>query len=143
MFSLYRQFKKIKKTKKYRFIIDDQNKDIVSSMNWKRYLFDFDSHYRDQNLNFVYNQKRNKFLANEIFVKIANIINDDYLRYGKNININDIFNEWTAKTDNNKLVIGNLADYQKLNLDEKMLMTLVQFNNRLFICSGIEFYNCI
>ena len=112
-------------------------------MNWKRYLFDFDSHYRDQNLNFVYNQKRNKFLANEIFVKIANIINDDYLRYGKSININDIFNEWTAKTDNNKLVIGNLADYQKLNLDEKMLMTLVQFNKRLFICSGIEFYNCI
>ena len=143
MFSLYRQFKKVKKTKKYCFIIDDHDKDIVSSMNWKRYLFDFDSHYRDQNLNFVYNQKRNKFLANEIFVKIANIINDDYLRYGKSININDIFNEWTAKTDNNKLVIGNLADYQKLNLDEKMLMTLVQFNNTLFICSGIEFYNCI
>ena len=112
-------------------------------MNWKRYLFDFDSHYRDQNLTFLYNQKRKKFLANETFVKIANIINDDYLRYGKNININDIFNEWTAKTDNNKLVIGNVADYQKLNLVEKMLMTLVQFNNRLFIRSGIEFYTCI
>ena len=112
-------------------------------MNWKRYLFEFDSHYRDQKLTFVYNQKRNKFLANEIFVKIANIINDDYLRHGKNININDIFNEWTSKTDNNKLVIGNPADYQKLNLDEKMLMTLVQFNNRLFICSGIEFYSWI
>ena len=25
-------------------------------MNWKRYPFDFDSHYRDQNLIFVYNQ---------------------------------------------------------------------------------------
>ena len=80
-------------------------------MNWKRYIFDFDSHYRDQNLIFVYDQKRKKFLTNEIFVKIANIINDYYLRYGKNININDIFNKWAAKTDNNKLVIGNLADY--------------------------------
>ena len=143
MFLPYTQFKKTKRTKEYSFIIDDQNKDIGTSMNWKRYLFGFDSHYCDQKLTFVYNQKRNKFLANEIFVKIANIINDDYLRYGKNININDIFNEWTAKTDNSKLVTGYLADYQKLNLDEKMLMTLVQFNNRLFIRSGIEFYTCI
>ena len=58
-------------------------------MNWKRYLFDFDSHYRNQNLIFVYDQKRNKFLTNEFFFKIANINADD-LRYGKNININDI-----------------------------------------------------
>ena len=98
-------------------------------MNQKRYLFDFDSHYLDQNLIFVYDQKRKKFLTNETFVKIANVINDDYLRYGKNIIINDIFNEWAAKTDNNKLVIGNLFDYQKLNLDETILMPLVQFNN--------------
>ena len=75
--------------------------------------------------------------------KIANIVNDDYLRYGKNIKINDIFNEWAAKTDTNKLVIGNLFDCQKLKLDEKILMSLVQFNNGLFICSGIEFYTYI
>ena len=118
VFSPYRQFKNkgfeledSKKTKKYRVAIDGQNKNIVSSMNWKRYLFDFDSHYRNQNLIFVYDQKRNKFLTNELFVKTANIINDDYLRYGKNNNVNDIFNEWAAKTDNNKLFIGNLADY--------------------------------
>ena len=112
-------------------------------MNWKRYLFDFDSHYRDQNLIFIFNQKRSKFLTNEIFVKIANIINDDQLRFGKNIHINDTFNEWAAKTDSNKLVISNLADYKKLNLDEKVLLLLVQLNNRLFICNGIEFYTCI
>ena len=117
VFSPYRQFKnkgfefEDTKKKKYRVAIDDQNKNIVSSMNWKRYLFDFDSHYRNQNLIFVYDQKRNKFLTNELFVKTANIINDDYLRYGKNNNVNDIFNEWAAKTDNNKLFIGNLADY--------------------------------
>ena len=87
-------------------------------MNWKRYLFDFDSHYRDQNLIFVYDHKCNKFLTNEIFVKIAKI-KDYYLIHGKNMNINDIFNEWAAKTDNNKLDIGDLFDDQKLNLDKK------------------------
>ena len=60
-------------------------------MNWKRYLFYFDSHYHDQNFIFVYDQKRNKFLTNEMFV------NDDYLKYGKNININDTFNKWLLK----------------------------------------------
>ena len=40
-------------------------------------------------------------------VKIADITNNDYLRCGENININDIFNKWAAKKDDNKLVIGN------------------------------------
>ena len=112
-------------------------------MNSKRYILDFDSHYRDQNLIFAYDHKRNKFLTNEIFAKIANIINHNYLRYGININISDIFNEWAAKTNNNKLLIGNLFDYQKLNLDKNILMRLVQLKNGLFICSHIEFYTCI
>ena len=56
------EFEDTKKAKKYHVVIDDQN-NIVSSMNWKRYLFDFDSHYCDQNLIFVYDQKRNKFLT--------------------------------------------------------------------------------
>ena len=49
------EFKDTKK-KKYCVVLDNQNEHIVSSMNWKRYPFDFDSHYRDQNLIFVYNQ---------------------------------------------------------------------------------------
>ena len=138
IFSPYTQFK----NKGLEFEDTKKQKNIVC-MNWKRYLFKFDSHYRDQTLIFVYDQKRNKFLTNEVFLKIANIVNDDYLRYGKNININDIFHEWAAKLDNNKLVIGNLFDYQKLNLDKKILMSLVQFNNGLFICSGIELYTCV
>ena len=62
IFSPYTQFEikalslKILKKKIYCVVIDDQNKNIVSSMNWKRYLFDFDSHYSDQNLIFVYDQ---------------------------------------------------------------------------------------
>ena len=47
--------------------------------------------------------------------------------------MNDIFKKWAAKTDNNKLVIVNLAKDQKLNLEKKFLMPLVQFNNGLFI----------
>ena len=92
------EFEDTKKTRKHCVAINDKNKNIVSSMNWKRYLFD-----RDQNLIFVYDQKRNNFLTNQIFVKIGNI-NNDYLRYGKNINTNDIFNNWAAKTDNNKSI---------------------------------------
>ena len=56
------EFEDTKKAKKYHVVIDDQN-NIVPSMNWKRYLFDFDSHYCDPNLIFVYDQKRNKFLT--------------------------------------------------------------------------------
>ena len=86
-FSLYTQFKNkgfefgdTKTKKKYRVAIDDQNKNIVSSMNWKQYLSDFDSRYPDQNLTFVYDQNQSKFLTNEIFPKISNIINDNCLR---------------------------------------------------------------
>ena len=102
-------------------------------MNWKQYLFD-----RDQNLIFVYDQKRNNFLTNQIFVKIANIINNDYLRYGKNININDIFNKWAAKTDNNKSIWLSKTKPTFYILK----MPVVQFKNELFIPSGIEFYTC-
>ena len=47
------EFEDTKKTRKYRFVTDDQNNNIVSSINWKWYLFDFDSHYLNQNLIFA------------------------------------------------------------------------------------------
>ena len=47
------EFEDTKKTRKYRFVTDDQNNNIVSSINWKWYLFDFDWHYLNQNLIFV------------------------------------------------------------------------------------------
>ena len=81
-------------------VIDDKNENIVSSMNWKQCLFDFDSCYRDQNLIFVCDQNQNKFLTNEIFPKIANIINDNYLRYGKNIDINTNLMKRLLKKEN-------------------------------------------
>ena len=69
-------------------------------MNWKQYIFDFDLRYRDQKLIFVYDQNQNKFLRNEIFPKIANIINDNYLRYGKNIDINTNLMKRLLKKEN-------------------------------------------
>ena len=69
-------------------------------MNWKQYIFDFDLRYRDQKLIFVYDQNQNKFLTNEIFPKIANIINDNYLRYGKNIDINTNLMKRLLKKEN-------------------------------------------
>ena len=90
----------LKQIKNYRVFIVDQNKNIVSSMNWKQYIFDFDLRYRDQKLIFVYDQNQNKFLTNEIFPKIANIINDNYLRYGKNIDINTNLMKRLLKKEN-------------------------------------------
>ena len=69
-------------------------------MNWKQYIFDFDLRYRDQKLIFVYDQNQNKFLTNEIFPKIANIINDNYLRYGKNIDVNTNLMKRLLKKEN-------------------------------------------
>ena len=69
-------------------------------MNWKQYIFDFDLRYRDQKLIFVYDQNQDKFLTNEIFPKIANIINDNYLRYGKNIDINTNLMKRLLKKEN-------------------------------------------
>ena len=69
-------------------------------MNWKQHIFDFDLRYRDQKLIFVYDQNQNKFLTNEIFPKIANIINDNYLIYGKNIDINNNLMKRLIKKEN-------------------------------------------
>ena len=68
IFSPYRQFKNeglefegTKKTKKYHVIIDDQNKKFVCDLNWKQYIFDFDTHYCDQNLIFVFDYSTGTF----------------------------------------------------------------------------------
>ena len=79
---------KILKNKKYHVIIDEQNKNIACNLNWKRYLFDFHAHYRDQNLIFVFDHSTRTFSTSDIFIKAATIANDKYLRYGKNFDIN-------------------------------------------------------
>ena len=84
----------LKKTKKYHVIRENQNENIVCILNWKRYLFDFDAHYRDQNLIFVFDDSARTFLTSNIFIKAATIVNDKYLRYGKNFDINAFFIDW-------------------------------------------------
>ena len=84
----------LKKNKKYNVIIDDQNERIVCNLNWKRYLFDFDARYRDQNLIFVFDHSTRTFLTSDIFIKAATIVNNEYLRYGKNFDINAFFTDW-------------------------------------------------
>ena len=63
-------------------------------MNWKRYLFDFDARYRYVNLIFVFNQSTRAFLISDIFIKAATIVNDRYLRYGKNLDTKAFFADW-------------------------------------------------
>ena len=83
----------LKKQKKYHVIIDNQN-NIVCNLNWKRYLFYFDARYRDQNLIFVFDHSTRTFLTSDIFIKAATIVNNEYLRYGKNFDINAFFTDW-------------------------------------------------
>ena len=61
------EFEDTQETEKYLIDIDNQNKNIICSLNWKRYLFCFDSHYRDQNLMFVFDQNQDIFITNKIF----------------------------------------------------------------------------
>ena len=84
----------VKKTKQYRVVIDDQNKNIVCNLNWKRYLFDFDVHYCDLNLISVFDSSTKTFLIRDIFIRAATIVNDEYLRYGKNFDTNAFFTDW-------------------------------------------------
>ena len=51
-------------------------------------LFDFDVRYCDQNLIFVFDHSTRTFLTSDIFIKAATIVNNEYLRYGKNFDIN-------------------------------------------------------
>ena len=102
IFSPYTQFKNKgfefhdikKKTKKHSIFIDNQNKNIVCNLNWKRYLFNFDARYHDQNLIFVFDQSTRTFSTSDIFIKAATIVNNKYLRYGKKFDINDFFTDW-------------------------------------------------
>ena len=121
----------------------DQNKTIVCNLNWKRYLFDFDAHYRDLNLIFVFETSTKTFLTSDIFIKAATIINNEYLRYGKNFDVNAFFTDWFAsKKKGNGVVIDNYEDYQKLPTNKKYLMLLIQTNNRLYIRQGTIFFTC-
>ena len=112
----------VKKTKKYGVVIDEQNKNNVCNLNWKRYLFDFDAHYRDLNLIFVFDHSTKTFLINDIFIKDATIVNNEYLRYGKNFDINPFFTDWFVSKKENGVVIGSYEDYQKLPANKKYLM---------------------
>ena len=70
-------------------------------------------------------------------MKAATIVNDEYLRYGKNFDINAFFTDWfVSKKKGNGVVIHNYEDYQKLPTNKKYLMPLIQTNNGLYINRG-------
>ena len=87
------EFQDAKKKKKSHVIIEDQNKNIVCNLNWKRYLFYFDARYRDQNLIFVFDHSTRTFLTSDILIKATTIVNNEYLRHGKNFDINAFFTD--------------------------------------------------
>ena len=125
----------------YHVVIDNQNKNIVCNLNWKRYLFDFDVRYCDLNLIFVFGSSTKTFLTSDIFIKTATIVNKKNLRHGKNFDINAFFTDWfVSPKKGNGVVIGNYEDYQKLPANKKCLMPLIQTKNGLYICRHNIFY---
>ena len=138
------EFQDTEKATKYRVAIDDQNKNIVCNLNWKWYLFDFDTCYCDQNFIFVFDQSTRTFLTSDIFIKAATIVNDEYLRYRKNCDINAFFANWFVfRKKGNGVVIDNYEDYQKQPANKKYFMPLIQTNNRLYIHQGTIFLTCL
>ena len=109
-----------------------------------QYLFDFDASYRDQNFIFVFDHSTRTFLTSDIFIKLATIVSNEYLRYGKNFDINSFFTDWfVSKKKGNGEVIGNYEDYQKLPTNKKYFMLLIQTNNRHYIRQGAIFFTCL
>ena len=54
--------------------MDNQNKNIISNSNRKHYLLDFDVHYHDLNLIFVFDHSTKTSLTSDIFIKAATIV---------------------------------------------------------------------
>ena len=57
--------------------MDNQNKNIVCNLNWKRYIFDFYASYRNQYLILVFDHSSRTFLTSDIFIKAAAIVNGE------------------------------------------------------------------
>ena len=82
IFSPYTQFLKkdlsfqdLAERKKYHVIIDNQGKNIVSTLKWDWWNFDFSWHYRDQNLIFVLDHSTEKFVTSNLLIELAETIN--------------------------------------------------------------------
>ena len=99
IFSPYTQFKNFN-LKALSFKMLKKQKNIMLSQTIKikilfvQYLFDFDARYRDQNFIFVFDHSTRTFLTSDIFIKPATIVSNEYLRYGKNFDINSFFTDW-------------------------------------------------
>ena len=68
-------FQDLAERKKYHVIIDDQGKNIVSTLKWDWWNFDFSWDYRDQNLIFVLDSSTGKFVTSSFLIELAETIN--------------------------------------------------------------------
>ena len=87
-------FQDLPERKKYHVIIDDQGKNIVSTLKWERWNFDFNSQNRDQNLIFALDRSTGKFGTSNILIELAETINEKYLKIDKRFDINAFFTNW-------------------------------------------------
>ena len=80
-------FQELAERKKY-VIIEYQGKNIVSTLKWDWWNFDFNLHYRDQNLIFVLDRSTGKFATSVILIALGETINKKSLNIDKRSDIN-------------------------------------------------------
>ena len=107
IFSPYTQFLKkdlsfqdLAERKKYHVIIDNQGKNIVSTLKWDQWNFDFNLHYLRSNLIFVLDRSTGKFVTSNILIELAETINEKYLKIDKRFDINAFFTDWFVTKKN-------------------------------------------
>ena len=73
-------FQDLTERKKYHVTIDSQGKNIVLTLKWNWWNFNFNSHYCDQNLIFVLDRSTGKFVTSNILIELPKTINKKYLK---------------------------------------------------------------
>ena len=125
-------------------IIDDQGKNIVSTLKWDRWNFDFNSHYCDQNLIFVLDRSTGKFVTSNILIELAETINEKYLKIDKRFDIKAFFTDWfVTKKKGNGFVIGSNNDFNKLPSNKKDLIPFIQTSHGVFIRKNVRFFTAV
>ena len=92
---------------------------VTKEFKYRRYMFDFDSSYRDQNLLFVFDTENDEYIGSDENYHF--VANDRFLRYKKSVpNMNrflhDFYMTWRSS---NKTVIANQGTWDRLNPTER------------------------
>ena len=136
IFSLLSQFKysgfifgNPKRTTLCRTVIEGERKKNKYSLEWERKYFDFDAHWHDLNVLFVFDKSKNRFISNKFYTEWLYIVDNEYLRHGKKLDVNNFCIDYfisRTKGSENGAVIASKDDYQKIPWNMQYLIAIIQ-----------------